>query len=48
MDLFVSELNEWIEPYVLGSTFPVLSVGIESGYSFVWLANESPYYITKR
>ena len=48
IDMLVKELNEWIEPCVLGSTPPVLSVGMrcmEHGYSFVWLAGRRPYFI---
>ncbi|WP_288992891.1 hypothetical protein [uncultured Marinobacter sp.] len=46
--LFCSELKENIKPYVLESTPPVLSVGkrcMEMGYSFVWLADQDPYFV---
>ena len=46
--LHCSELKENISPYVLDSTPPVLSVGrrcMEMGYSFVWLADQDPYFV---
>ena len=48
-DLFVKELNETVEPYVLESTPAVLSVGMrcmKMGYSFIWPTGENPYFIT--
>ena len=48
-DLFVKELNEAIEPYVLEDTPAVLSVGMRCmklGYTFIWPKYENPYFIT--
>ena len=49
IDLFVRELGEEIEPYVLEETPAVLSVGMrcmKMGYTFIWPPGECPYFIT--
>ncbi len=46
--LYCKELKEHLQPHVLESTPPVLSVGkrcMDMGYSFVWLQGRNPYFI---
>ena len=47
--IFIEELNEMIEPYILTDTPSVISVGdraMNKGYSFVWISGRKPYWIT--
>eukprot|EP00972_Heterocapsa_arctica_P097626 14404954-Heterocapsa_arctica.AAC.1 len=47
--MYISELHEIITPFVLKDTPAVLSIGertMSKGYSFVWPAGKSPYFIT--
>ena len=46
--IHVRELDGNITPYVLENTPPVLTVGyrcIELGYTFMWPANQEPYFM---
>ena len=45
----LTELGEVVKPYVLQETPSVVSIGkrtMNQGYSFIWSAGESPYFIT--
>ena len=47
--IFIEELNETVEPYILKDTPSVISVGdrtMNKGCSFLWIAGRNPYWIT--
>ena len=47
--IFIEELNEMIEPFILKDTPSVISVGdrtMNKGCSFLWIAGRNPYWIT--
>ena len=47
--IFIEELSEMIEPFVLKDTPSVISVGdrtMNKGCSFLWIAGRNPYWIT--
>ena len=49
--IFIKELNEMIEPFILKDTPSVISVGDRTmntckGCSFLWIAGRNPYWIT--
>ena len=47
--IFIEELNEMVEPYILKDTPSVISVGdrtMNKGCSFLWIAGRNPYWIT--
>ena len=47
--IWIDELNEMIEPYILQDTPSVISVGdgvMNKGCSFLWIAGRSAYWIT--
>ena len=47
--IFIEELSEMIEPYILKDTPSVISVGdrtMNKGCSFLWIAGRNPYWIT--
>ena len=48
-EMFVQELGEAVEPYILEDTPAVLSVGMrcmQHNYTFVWPAGQSPYFLS--
>ncbi len=49
IELYVDELGETIEPYIMASTPGVLSVGMrcnQFGYTFLWIGDNSPCFIS--
>ena len=49
IDMFVKELGQNVEPYVLDTTPAVLSVGLrcmEMGFTFIWPPGKNPYFVT--
>ena len=47
--IFIEELSEMIEPFILKDTPSVISVGgrtMNKGCSFLWIAGRNPYWIT--
>ena len=47
IDIYVDEIAEEVQPYILDSTPAVLSVGVrcaEMGYKFIWRAAGDPYF----
>jgi len=49
VELFIEELGETVEPYLLASSPSLLSVGRrceEFGYSFIWVAGKRPCFIS--
>ena len=49
LPLSLKELGEVIEPYILDSTPPVITVGrrcMHNGYTFIWPSGTPPFFIT--
>ena len=47
-NIYVHELDENITPFILNNTPPVLTVGyrcVETGYTIIWLHEQSPFFI---
>ena len=50
IELFIEELGETVEPYVLASSPSLLSVGRrcqELGYSFIWVGGKCQCFISR-
>ena len=49
VELFVEELGETVDPYLLSSSPSLLSVGLRcqgEGWSFIWIGGKSPCFIS--